>query len=129
MLGLSTVVFVLPIASVAGRSVFHDGDMLWFPWASKRNKVEAAVHFFNVMRDDTPMVEYADDEAKPFFEMICRHGIMRRVETSFSVYPGKSVAVFETRATEKQRPPAVKPSAEHSRKPRSDLPDFVARLH
>lgn len=74
------------------------GDMLWFPWASARNKIEAAVGFFNAIRKEIPMVEYADEAAKPFFEMIAQHGIMRRVGTSFNVFPGRSAAVFETRA-------------------------------
>lgn len=74
------------------------GDMLWFPWASARNRIEAAVGFFNAIRKEIPMMEYANEEAKPFFEMIAQHGIMRRVGTSFNVYPGQSTALFETRA-------------------------------
>lgn len=73
------------------------GDMLWFPWASTRNRIEAAVGFFNSIRKEIPMMEYANDEAKPFFEMIAKHGIMRRVGTTLNVYPGQSTAVFETR--------------------------------
>lgn len=73
------------------------GDMLWFPWASARNKIEAAVGFFNAIRKEIPIMEYADENAKPFFEMIAQHGIMRRVGTTFNVYKGRSVAIFETR--------------------------------
>jgi hypothetical protein len=72
------------------------GDMLWFPWSSARNRIEAAVNFFKVIRLTIPMVEYADENARPFFEMIARHGIVRRVGTMFSVYPDKPTAVFET---------------------------------
>lgn len=74
------------------------GDMLWFPWATARNKIESAVGFFNAIRREIPLVEYADDKAKPFFEMIAQHGIMRRVGTSFNVFNGRPAAVFETRA-------------------------------
>lgn len=74
------------------------GDMIWFPWASSRNKIESAVAFFNAIRKEIPMMEYADEKAKPFFEMIAKHGVMRRVGTSFNVYRGQSTAVFETRA-------------------------------
>lgn len=74
------------------------GDMLWFPWASPRNKIESAVYFFNRIRREIAMVEYANEEAKPFFEMIAAHGVVRRVGTSFNVYPGTATAVFETRA-------------------------------
>lgn len=74
------------------------GDMIWFPWASARNRIESAVGFFHRIRSDIAMVEYARAEHKRFFEMICQHGIMRRIGTSFNVYPGESTAVFETRA-------------------------------
>lgn len=74
------------------------GDMIWFPWASKRNRIEAGVFFFNRIRNEIPMVEYANESAKPFFEMMAKHGIVRRIGTSFNVYPGETTAVFETRA-------------------------------
>jgi hypothetical protein len=73
------------------------GDMLWFPWSSPRNRVEAAVNFFKIIRQTIPMVEYADDAARRFFEIISIHGVMRRVGTMHNVYPGQATAVFETR--------------------------------
>lgn len=72
------------------------GDMLWFPWSSARNRIESAVHFFNKIRSQIPMVEYASEQHKRFFEMIMRHGIMRRIGTSHNVYPGQGTAVYET---------------------------------
>lgn len=72
------------------------GDMLWFPWASSRNRVETAVHFFNTIRQGFPMVEYAEPDAKDFFVMLCKHGIMRRVGTSHVVYPDTPATIFET---------------------------------
>ena len=74
------------------------GDMIWFPWSSPRNRIESAVNFFNRIRNEIQMVEYANEGAKKFFEMIAHHGIVRRVGTSFNVYPGTATAVFETRA-------------------------------
>jgi hypothetical protein len=74
------------------------GAMIWFPWATARNRIEAAVYFFNMIRHETPMVEYADEKDKKFFEMIARHGVMRRIGTSHNVYKGRSAAVFETRS-------------------------------
>lgn len=73
------------------------GDIIWFPWATARNKIEAAVHFFNCIRSSIPMVEYASEKNTRFFEMICQHGLMRRVGTMHIVYPGEKTAVFETR--------------------------------
>lgn len=73
------------------------GDMVWFPWATARRRVEAAVRFFHEVRAEFPFVEYADLEAKPFFELIARHGVLRRVGTSYNVYPDQPTAIFETR--------------------------------
>lgn len=74
------------------------GDMVWFPWATARNKIESAVNFFNRIRSEIPMVEYARDQHKRFFEMICQHGVMRRVGTMHNVYRGEQTALYETRA-------------------------------
>lgn len=73
------------------------GDMLWFPWSSPRNRVEAAVQFFGEVRKGIPMVEYARADARKFFEVICRHGVMNRVGTTMLVYPGEGATIFETR--------------------------------
>ncbi len=75
------------------------GDMVWFPWATPRNKIESAVNFFDQIRKTVPMVDYAHgDTNKRFFETICRHGIMRRVGTTFNIVRGEPTAVFETRS-------------------------------
>lgn len=75
------------------------GDIVWFPWATRRNRVEAAVNFFNTIRGTIPMVDYAaGDTNRRFFEMICQHGVMRRVGTTHNVVKGEPVAIFETRA-------------------------------
>jgi hypothetical protein len=74
------------------------GDMIWFPWASRRNRVEAAVHFFSKVRKEHALVTYAHGaETKRFFEMIAKHGVIQRIGTTFSVVSGQPVAMFETR--------------------------------
>ena len=73
------------------------GDLIWMPWASERNKVESAVNFFNDARKEMAFVEYAEEKYKAFFEMIARHGVMRRVGTTYNVISGAPVAIFETR--------------------------------
>lgn len=74
------------------------GDLIWFPWSTHRNRIESAVNFFHRIRATVPMVEYARGEYKRFFEMICQHGVMRRIGTTHNVYPNEAVAVYETRA-------------------------------
>lgn len=73
------------------------GDIIWMPWATQRNKIETSVKFFHNIRKDIPMVEYASEEHKKFFEMLMRHGIMRRVGKTMNVYNGKEATIFETK--------------------------------
>lgn len=73
-------------------------DIVWFKWASARNKIESAVNFFKKV--GIPMIDYARGEVnRKFFEMLAQHGIMRRVGTTFCVVKGEPVAIFETRTT------------------------------
>jgi len=67
--------------------------VVWFDWATPRTRVEGAVNFLNETRQDFPMIGFAEGDDKRFFEMICKHGIIRRVGTSHNL----SKAVFETR--------------------------------
>lgn len=71
-------------------------DIVWFRWASARNKIESAVNFFKKVK--IPMVDYAHgDVNRKFFEVLAQHGIVRRVGTTFNVVRGEPVAVFETK--------------------------------
>lgn len=73
--------------------------MYWFPWASTRNKLEAAVKFFAKIRYEIPMMWQAEfGKSKRFFECICSHGVIRRVGTSHVILPDRSMTIFETRA-------------------------------
>lgn len=72
--------------------------MIWFPWASSRNKVETMVNFLNGVRGQVPLVFYAMPEHKRMYEVCAMHGIIRRVGTSQVAIPGHQAAVFETRA-------------------------------
>ncbi len=75
------------------------GDVVWFPWASDRNKIESSVGFFSKIRKEIPMMGYAHgDTDRKFFECLCKHAIMQRVGTTFNVIRGKAVAIFETMA-------------------------------
>lgn len=74
------------------------GDIVWFPWASPRNRLEAAVNFFNTIRKQIPMMDYAHGEVnRRFFDTMCKHGIMRRAGTTLNVVKDEPVAIFETR--------------------------------
>lgn len=69
---------------------------VWFPWASSRNKVEAAVEFISKIRRETPLIGFVRDRDRRFMETIARHGIVRRIGTSRNVFKGEQAAVWET---------------------------------
>lgn len=74
------------------------GGIAWFPWARSRNRIESLVHFFNTVRNDIPLMGYARPEHKRMYEIVCMHGIMQRVGTSYTIFGDVPAAVFETRA-------------------------------
>jgi len=72
--------------------------MCWFPWATKRNIIEAAVNFLNGVRKEFMLMFYALPEHKRTYEVCAMHGVIRRVGTSYAAIPGHAAAVFESRA-------------------------------
>lgn len=75
------------------------GDIVWFPWATSRNRIESAVNFFGKIRKEIPMMDYAyGDVNRKFFDVLAKHGIVQRVGTTFNIVRGKPVAIYETRA-------------------------------
>lgn len=75
----------------------------WFPWASPRNIVEGTVAFFNDLRKQVPWIGYAREHHKRLYEVCCMHGIMRRIGTSFVIFPGHQAAVFEGRPVDQRQ--------------------------
>jgi hypothetical protein len=69
------------------------GEMTWFTWASKRNKVEAAAHFLNIKRQDATFLMYCDDKDKDFYIHLARHGLIRRI----GKIEDPNLSLFQTR--------------------------------
>lgn len=88
---------VFGILPFYGQNVMWMGDFLWFPWASKRNKLEAAVHLFNQMRKRYTCIGFCEPVAIPFFEHICRYGVMRRAGTMFDMFEEGPRGIYQTR--------------------------------
>lgn len=86
--GMVFVVFV--------RSLTFVGDMVWFPWASARNRLESTVHWFDQMRKQGGVTEYARAQDEAFFEMVAKHGVLRRVGLKYTIYDGEKAIEYET---------------------------------
>lgn len=90
-----------PVANAYG--VFHPLShtvivvgIIWFPWATVRNKVEGIVKFFNETRKDIKMIWYTRPEHKALYEVVMKHGIVRRVGTSHSIFADVPATIYET---------------------------------
>lgn len=88
---------VFGIKPFYGHAVLWVGDFIWFPWASKRNKLEAAVHFLNQMRKTNTVIGFAETSAIDFFEHICRYGVARRAGTMFDMFEEGARGIYQTR--------------------------------
>lgn len=73
------------------------GGIAWFPWASPRNIIEGTIFFFNKMRQEIQLMWYVRPEHKRLYEIGMKHGIMRRIGTSHTVFDVPAT-IFETRA-------------------------------
>lgn len=90
----------MPVGFVLGevrRKLMMMGEIVWFPWASTRNKLEAALTFFNGLRDELVIMEWSPHSERRSWEHICRYGIMRRVGTVYGM-ANEPMAVFQTKA-------------------------------
>jgi len=86
--------------------ILETTDILWFPWAGDRLILECYVNFVNSIRkkkvNDTNnsylILEFAREKDKKFFDKVCSYGIMRRVGTSYEVYPDEKCCIYESRS-------------------------------
>lgn len=83
-------------AGIGAAWMLVDG-VVWFPWASTRNKVESTVSFFRAIHYEVPMMGFARSRDRKMYEICADHGVMRRVGTSSNVFDGPAT-IFETRA-------------------------------
>ena len=87
-------------------------DIVWFPWASKRNVWESALNFYDSLRKkeaDTEreptdparyfvVLEYARFRDKRFFERMVDKKILRKVGHVNDLYPDEVSVLFQTRS-------------------------------
>ena len=95
-----TVISSKPIGFVfgywaPGNAYMIIAEVVWFPWATKRNIIEGCMTFFNQIRKEIPVMGFATDEHKGMYDVCCMHGIMSRAGTSHCT--GQKMAIYEGR--------------------------------
>lgn len=66
------------VGSIRVRQVYEP-HVVWFGWATARNRVECGVRFFNAIRREMCCMVYATPSERAYFTQLCRYGVMRRV--------------------------------------------------
>ncbi len=90
---------IIPVGMVTGKltgPMMWLGDVIWFPWASSRNKYESIVNFLNELRRMYVGLFTCTLGDKKFYENIARHGVIRRVGTLYDITEDK-LAQWQTR--------------------------------
>jgi len=55
--------------------------VVWFPWATARNKLEVVVGFIQWLKEQGLVLISAEPKNIPFFSHVARYGLIRRVGT------------------------------------------------
>lgn len=58
---------------------YYEPHVSWFSWASPRNKIETMLRYFTDRRHDAVFVVISEYEFKPFWELMARYGVLRRI--------------------------------------------------
>jgi len=90
----------IPVGMVSGTfngPIFFVGNALWFKWASDRNKLESAVHFLNELRKEYVVVIHNHMDDKQFYEVVAKHGVIRRVGRLYDVFEDCPAQIWQTR--------------------------------
>ena len=76
----------------------------WMPWASTRNKIECALHFFNEIKEKHNLVFPVEPRNVDFFEHFMRYGVLRRIGLGRGWLGGDDIVLFETVRRYAERP-------------------------
>ena len=61
--------------------------VMWFPWASPRNKIEATVKFLDDHRKDRLVLIYDNEKSHLFFVRMARYGLLKRIGPASAEIP------------------------------------------
>lgn len=90
---------VIPVGCVFGiqnGDFIMVGDLIWFPWASNRNKLEGIIEYINGVRKEHLVLFYSQEKDKRFYVHIMRYGIINRIGRIDEIYD-EPATLFQTR--------------------------------
>lgn len=76
----------------------YESHVWWMQWASKRDKLTAALTFIDVMRDEQTILVYSMKEDNRLWEQMGRYGVFRKVGRIHKYFPqGADALVWQSR--------------------------------
>jgi hypothetical protein len=75
-------------------STLGEPHIFWFPWATKRNKVEVCLKFITEMRHDMTLAIFTKEEFAPFFDRMKAYGVIKHNCKVFKFWPDGSNGRF-----------------------------------
>lgn len=70
----------------------------WLPWVTPRQMIEALVAFVvHVRKEGLKMWSFSPKDERKIMEIVAKHGVIRRVGTSYELYSGEPATMWETR--------------------------------
>ena len=89
-----------PAGLVVAHEQHHriEPHVIWFPWATSRNKLECSVKFLCSMRFTNVIVMFTPKEDRKFYDHLLRYGMMSVVGPIKDWYGlGKDARMYQTR--------------------------------
>lgn len=90
------------LAPVGVATVSYDNNrmephVVWFPWATARNKLESTINFIAKQRKDKLVLIWSEKETTPFFTHVCKYGILKRVGKVIGFSAEGDAMLFQSR--------------------------------
>jgi hypothetical protein len=85
------------IFGVKNNTFVNISDIEWFPWASKRNIVEASLHFAAKVREQETVTIAVKMKDKNTMEHFTKYGIITRIGTLKGVFDNEPAPFYQTK--------------------------------
>lgn len=84
------------IFGIENNGVINIVNVIWFKWATLRNKLESILKFLSIIRKKYLMTMNVPQEQKKFMLHLCHYGMLHRVGSLLDIYQEPS-PLFQTR--------------------------------
>lgn len=85
------------LAAYVREEIVIIGSIIWFPWASTRNKLESALNLIEATRQESTLLDFVEEGDQPFYIRLCKYGSARRIGTLYKL-DGTKIAQYQSKS-------------------------------